>query len=67
MQPVASGVTKGKDEWLLITIPHVPKLLGVPIDFDENRDNSHRVSCRARSIIVLLGRIGHMGLVVRAI
>jgi hypothetical protein len=51
----------------MIAIPHIPKLLGVPGNLDKDRDNSHWVGCRAGSVVVGLGRVGHMGLVVRAI
>lgn len=58
-------VAHSEDEWLIVPVPHVGKLIGIIDDLVEKRDHMNRMASRARPIIICPGsRIGHMALMI---
>jgi hypothetical protein len=67
VESVASRITLSENERLVGTVPPIEAGSGVD-DLEEDGDQVDRVRCRARAVVVrVLGRVGHVGLVVRRV
>ena len=69
MESIAGWISLGKNKWLPAFIWNPPIELGrVVDDLEENGDHVHRMTGRARAVVVrVLGRVGHVRHMIRAV